>query len=96
MSIKSTQRITRDTAISLLQRELETASNNQLATILDRAADSGLSHHLSIFDNFIVSDFADTPDVGFGGGIIKTEDTYPGKGDPGDGDTIHSFFSGKS
>jgi hypothetical protein len=57
MSIKSTQRITREHATLLLTREIEEASNNQLALMLDHAADCGLSHSLSKFDNFIVSEF---------------------------------------
>ncbi len=57
MSIKSTQRITRKHALELLNSEIQDMSNDMLAGILDKIADSQQSKRLSYFDNFIVSDF---------------------------------------
>jgi hypothetical protein len=57
MSIKTTQRITRQAALSLLTEELPNLPNDLLGDILDKIADSEQSHTFSKFDNFIVSDF---------------------------------------
>lgn len=59
MSIKSTQRISREMALAILLPELSLLPNDVLATLLDTLADSGHSHRISRFDNFIVSDFVD-------------------------------------
>ncbi len=56
VNIKQTQRVTRQLAITLLTREIEEASNNQLSAILDAAAASGLSKTLPGIFDFIVSD----------------------------------------
>lgn len=57
MSIKTTQRITRDRALSILLQELPQMSNDMLANLLDYIADSEQSKVVSKFDNFIVSEF---------------------------------------
>jgi putative heme degradation protein len=60
MSIKTTQRITRDRAIELIKMEIDNRiPNDVLASILDVIADSGSSIFMSRFDNFIVSEFLD-------------------------------------
>lgn len=57
MSIKTTQRITRDRALSILLTELPQLSNDALADLLDHLADSDKAQTISRFDNFIVSEF---------------------------------------
>jgi hypothetical protein len=52
MSIKTTQRITRQHALEILLSEIPELPNDALA-------DSGRSKRVSRFDNFIVSEFAD-------------------------------------
>jgi hypothetical protein len=59
VSIKSTQRITRERALSILLSEIPLLSNNTLGELLDWLADSEQSHTISRFDNFIVSEFVD-------------------------------------
>ena len=59
MSIKSTSRITRETALSILLEELPTLPNDVLGDLMDVLANSEQSKHCSRFDNFIVSDFTD-------------------------------------
>jgi hypothetical protein len=58
MSIKTTLRITRERAIELLRSEIDDAPNDLLARLLDIIADNETSKRLSIFDNFIVSEFS--------------------------------------
>jgi hypothetical protein len=55
MSRKTTQRITRESALSLLTEELSKLPNDLLGDLLDMIADSGHSHTFSKFDNFVVS-----------------------------------------
>ena len=57
MSIKTTQRVTRDQAVQMVMDELADISNDELGELLDKLADTGRSRRLSKFDNFIVSDF---------------------------------------
>ena len=57
MSIKTTQRITREHALDILLDEIPKLPNDLLASLLDRLADSEQSKRLSICDNFIVSEF---------------------------------------
>jgi len=57
MSIKTTQRITRARALDILLSEIPTLSNDFLAELLDKLADSSVSLRVSKFDNFIVSEF---------------------------------------
>lgn len=59
MSIKTTQRINRDRATSILIQELALMSNDLLAELLDHIADSERGVLVSKFDNFIVSEFTD-------------------------------------
>jgi hypothetical protein len=59
MSIKTTQRITRERALSILFAELPLLPNDALGDILDALADSEQSRIVSKFDNFIVSEFVD-------------------------------------
>lgn len=59
MSIKTTQRITRERALSVLLAELPRLSNDLLGDLMDKLADSEQSTVCSRFDNFIVSDFPD-------------------------------------
>lgn len=59
MSIKTTQRVTREQALEILLSELPQLPNDALGDILDALADSGQSHRVSRFDNFIVSEFVD-------------------------------------
>ena len=61
MSIKTTQRITRAKAMALLMTEILHLPNDALADLLDVLADSGQSHAISCFDNFIVTEFPDDP-----------------------------------
>jgi len=55
MSIKSTKRITREVALHILLKDIPKLSNDALANLLDRLADTGQSQEVSQFDNFIVS-----------------------------------------
>jgi len=57
MSIKSTQRISRERAVSLLLSEIVQLPNGTLEDLLDLIADSGMSRTMSKFDNFMVSEF---------------------------------------
>jgi hypothetical protein len=57
MSIKSTQRITRQRALEILLAEIPGLSNDALAGLMDDLASSQESKVCSVFDNFIVSDF---------------------------------------
>jgi hypothetical protein len=57
MSIKTTQRITREVALSILMQDLPQLSNDMLGRLLDLIADSEQSKVMSRFDNFIVSQF---------------------------------------
>lgn len=57
MSIKTTLRITREQALSILLSELPIHGNEILEKCMDVIADSGQSRSCSVFDNFIVSDF---------------------------------------
>lgn len=57
MSIKTTQRITRQRALEILLEEIPELPNDTLASLMDVLADSKQSKICSIFDNFIVSDF---------------------------------------
>ena len=59
MSIKSTSRITRETAIHILMREIPNLPNDALASLMDTLADTEQSKHVSRFDNFIVSNIVD-------------------------------------
>jgi hypothetical protein len=59
MSIKTTQRISRDQALTILLREIPELSDNMLGDLLDYLADSEQAHSISKFDNFIVSEFTD-------------------------------------
>lgn len=59
MSIKTTQRISRNQALAILLSEIPQLPNDTLADLLDRLADSGRSTRLSRFDNFIVSEFSE-------------------------------------
>jgi hypothetical protein len=56
MGYKTTQRITRDRALSILMQELPQMPNDVLADLLDRVADSGQSKVVSKFDDFVVSE----------------------------------------
>ncbi len=56
MSIKTTQWISRATALEILLSEIEALPNDALGDLLDALADSGQSHRISKFENFIVSD----------------------------------------
>src|ERR1035438_9376564 len=56
VSIKTTQRVTRDQAVQMVMDELADISNDELGELLDKLADTGRSRRLSKFDNFIVSD----------------------------------------
>jgi hypothetical protein len=58
MSIKSTQRITRERAIEILTSEIPALSNDALGNLMDALADTEQSKCVSKFDNFIVSEFA--------------------------------------
>ncbi len=57
MSIKSTQRITRQRALEILLSEIPQLPNDTLGDLMDKLADSEQSRTCSRFDNFIVSDF---------------------------------------
>lgn len=59
MSIKSTIRIKRQAAQTILHAEIEDLPNSVLGTLLNVIADSEQSKRLSAFDRFIVSDFED-------------------------------------
>jgi hypothetical protein len=59
MSIKTTQRITREHALEILLSEIPKLPNDALADMMDELADSERSTRCSRFDNFIVSDFVD-------------------------------------
>lgn len=59
MSIKTTQRITRERALLILLTEIPTLPNDTLADLLDQLADCGKSTQISRFDNFIVSEFVE-------------------------------------
>lgn len=59
MSTKSTQRITRAEALTILGEEIPALPNDALAELLETLADFGHSKAGSQFDNFIVSDFAE-------------------------------------
>jgi len=56
MGIKSTQRISREKAISILLSEIIQLPNGTLEDLLDMIADSGTARTLSKFDNFMVSE----------------------------------------
>jgi len=56
MSIKSTRRITRKQAISVLLSEIPWLSNDALGELMDTLADTEQSKTCSRFDNFIISD----------------------------------------
>jgi hypothetical protein len=60
MSIKTTRTIKRQQAIDILLKEIPELPNDVLADFLDVLADSGQSKVTSKFDNFIVSEFAET------------------------------------
>ena len=62
MSIKSTRRIKRERAIEILTEDLPNLPNDYLAKMLDHLADSELSHIISKFDNFIVTEFTEEDD----------------------------------
>ncbi len=64
MGIKSTRRITRQQALEILTDDLPKLSNDALGDLMDALADTKQSHHVSYFDNFIVSDFVDEADNG--------------------------------
>ena len=57
MSIKTTQRITREHALDILLSEIPNLPNDVLGDLLDELADSEQSKRVSVFDNFIVSGF---------------------------------------
>jgi len=57
MGIKSTQRITRKEALSILLEEIPKLPNDALGDLMDALSDCGHSKIVSEFDNFIVSDF---------------------------------------
>ncbi len=57
MGIKSTSRITRKKAIEILTDEIPELPNDALASLMDTLADTEQSKRLSMFDNFIVSEF---------------------------------------
>ena len=59
MSVKTTQRVTRERALDILLSEIPNLPNDTLASLLDRLADSEQSHRVSRFDNFIVSEFTE-------------------------------------
>ena len=59
MSCKTTQRVTREKALEILLAEIPTLPNDPLSDMLDALADTGQSHRVSRFDNFIISDFGD-------------------------------------
>ena len=59
VSIKTTQRITRERALAILLSEIPILPNGVLEDMLDALADTGQSHQISKFDNFIVSEFTD-------------------------------------
>ena len=59
MSIKTTQRITREKALEILLEEIPNLPNDTLGDLMDTLADSRQSKRVSIFDNFIVSEFTD-------------------------------------
>ena len=59
MSIKTTQRITREKALEILLEEIPNLPNDTLGDLMDTLANSRQSKRVSIFDNFIVSEFAD-------------------------------------
>lgn len=59
MSIKSTQRITRSHALDILLSEIPDLPNSALADLLDTLANTEQSKRISIFDNFIVSEFTE-------------------------------------
>lgn len=54
MSIKTTQRISRQRAIEVLIGEIYLASDTLLEELLDALADSGESTTFSIYDNFMI------------------------------------------
>ena len=56
VSYKTTQTITREKAIEILIEDIYNLPNDTLGDLLDTLADSGQSHMVSQFDNFIVSD----------------------------------------
>jgi hypothetical protein len=56
MSIKTTQRITRQQALQILAEDIPQLPNDTLAHLLDTIANSEQSRTISMFDNFIVSD----------------------------------------
>lgn len=62
MSIKTTQRISRERALAILFSEIPSLPNDTLGDLLDSLADSRQSRQVSMFDNFIVSDFNDDED----------------------------------
>jgi hypothetical protein len=57
VSIKTTQRITREHALDILLSEIPNLPNDVLGDLLDELADSEQSKRVSVFDNFIVSEF---------------------------------------
>jgi len=59
MSTKTTQRITRAKALEILMSEVPELPNDTLADMLDALVDSRQSKRVSVFDNFIVSEFVD-------------------------------------
>jgi len=60
MSIKSTQRVSRQRALEILLSEIPTLPNDALGDMLDALADTEQSRIVSVFDNFIVSEFPES------------------------------------
>lgn len=63
MSVQSTHRIKRETAVRILLEEIPNLPNDTLGEFMDALALSGQSKVVSKFDNFIVSDFEGGRDV---------------------------------
>ncbi len=59
MSIKTTRRITRQQALEILLSKIPELPNDALGELMDRLADTRQSKRISVFDNFIVSEFMD-------------------------------------
>jgi hypothetical protein len=60
--IKTMQRITRERALEILFREIPTLPNDSLGGLLDYLSDDHASN-VSLFDNFIVSEFDEAPSI---------------------------------
>jgi hypothetical protein len=58
VSYKSTRYLDRASALAILLTDAPNLSNDLLGDLLDLIADSGQSHIVSRFDNFIVSEVA--------------------------------------